>query len=90
VKVRGHRVEPGEVEAVVMAVGASRVDSAVVVVREDRLVAFVKPKVHSASMMCHRCIGCRANVCRTQSFGADSRPRGPDQDDDCRIATRCL
>jgi amino acid adenylation domain-containing protein/non-ribosomal peptide synthase protein (TIGR01720 family) len=40
VKVRGHRVEPGEVEAVLRSLGG--VKEAAVVVREERLVGFVE------------------------------------------------
>ncbi|MGI5347436.1 amino acid adenylation domain-containing protein [Streptomyces sp. CA-250714] len=55
VKVRGHRVEPGEVEAAL--VGDSDVASATVEVREGRLVAYVVPASRAeadiASMRAH-------------------------------------
>jgi amino acid adenylation domain-containing protein len=46
VKVRGHRVEPGEIEAVLGEHGS--VDRAVVLVRDDRLVAYLVPDTADA------------------------------------------
>lgn len=47
IKVRGYRVEPGEVEAALLAVGG--VGQAVVVVRDEALVGYVVPRAGDAA-----------------------------------------